>query len=249
MAEKRITTVDEIVNIDPDADYLMVSRGVQQDLRRILARRLPNTFDLHDNVADELTTLAGIDRLLVSDEGSPGAPQRYIKLSTLRAFLLDLFDLHDDVPTELTTAVSADRLLISDESEPGDPQKFISFSNLKKSLGVMGSQEINTNFVFGNTYDNVAHSLGSKPIGGFTKFICTTAEKQYAIGDEIIVPLGLQVNTAGSWHYLMVDQMTDTTVRFRLNRLGSSGVFPNKNADSFSTLNASRWHVRLILIG
>ena len=40
----------------------MVLRGVQQDLKRLLLRRLPTRFDLHDDVADQLTGLAGADR-------------------------------------------------------------------------------------------------------------------------------------------------------------------------------------------
>ena len=92
MAEKRITTVDEIMTVDEDADYVLVSRGVQQDLKRLLMRRLPTRFDLHDDVSDQLTTLAAADRMLISDESAVGDPQRYVLLGTLKSYLLDLFD-------------------------------------------------------------------------------------------------------------------------------------------------------------
>ena len=46
-------------------------------------------FDLHDDVATQLTTLADADRWLVSDESASGDPNRYAQLSTLRTYVLD----------------------------------------------------------------------------------------------------------------------------------------------------------------
>ena len=186
MAEKRITTVEEVMAVDESADYVLIVRGTQKDLKRLLIRRIPQDFDVHDDVADELTTLAGIDRLVISDEGSPGAPQKFVRLSTLRSFFLDLFDLHDDVPVELAKAAGADRLLISDESEAGDPQKFITVTNLAGSLpGLMNVQKLTTEISLQGHNERIAHNLGKTPLGFQERFICKTAEGGYSPGDEI----------------------------------------------------------------
>ena len=47
-------------------------------------------FDLHDDVATELTSLAASDRFLVSDENVSGDPNRWVTLTRLQAAILSL---------------------------------------------------------------------------------------------------------------------------------------------------------------
>ena len=134
MALKDITTVDEISAADPANDSVLVVRGNQADLRRLMVEDLPSAFDLHDKVTTELATLAGADRFLVSDESASGQPNKYVTLQTLRDAVQEVFDLHDDVPTELTSLADADRLLISDESVSGDPNRYARIDTLRAAL-------------------------------------------------------------------------------------------------------------------
>ena len=73
MADKRITTVDEMRNPDEGADFVLVVRGTQKDLRRLRLNLLQGAFDLHDDVdTDELTSLARrIDRIRDFRRGLP----------------------------------------------------------------------------------------------------------------------------------------------------------------------------------
>ncbi len=257
MAEKRITTVDEVMAVDENADYILISRGVQRDLRRLLLRRLPQSFDLHDSVTDELTTLAGIDRLLVSDEGTPGAPQKFVKLATLRSFLLDLFDLHDDVPAELTDAANDDRLLISDEDQPGDPQKWISVKNLAKSLpGIVTFEKLTDEIAIGGAAGvTITHSLGRVPVGFQGRLLCKTAEHGYAAGDEVYLPLvsNLQQNSSRngilSWGFGVYD-VTDSNFKVR-SPSGSSRapLVPQKTTDNWGVINMTKWRFGLTIWG
>ncbi len=261
MAGKRITTVDEILNIDPDADYLLVSRGVQQDLRRILLRRLPPSFDIHDNVTDELATLAGIDRIVVSDEGTPGAPQKFVRLSTLRSFLLDLFDLHDDVPTELTKAAGDDRLVISDESENGDPQKFITVTNLARSLpGLMNVQKLTTEISLQGHNERIAHDLGKTPLGFQERFICKTAEGGYSPGDEIfswVMRDYLQDASSSqnySRYYTTIATIFDVdgthfSVRTSDTTYDATPFAVRKDSSNTFSLSLAKWRIGLTIFG
>ncbi len=256
MAEKRITTVDEVMTVDENADFVLISRGVQRDLKRLLVRRFPQGFDLHDHVTDRLTTLAGIDRLLVADEGSPGAPQKYVTLSTLRSFLLDLFDLHDDVPNELTGAADEDRLLISDESEAGDPQKFISLSNLKKYIDAPAFVTLDMPLASwpagsGNFAATLNHTLGAAP-----KFIelahveCVQAISTYSVGDRLYPSYtggrryGLENGLTLNW-----STATANSIQYRMASAYSpawsikvgAGLAGNNNTYTVSGSNRSSW--------
>ena len=255
MAEKRITTVNEMQNPDADADYLMVVRGTQQDLRRLLMRRLPTAFDLHDDISDELTTLGGVDRLAISDEGNPGAPQKFVKLSTLRSFLLDLFDLHDDVPTELTTAADADRLLISDESETGDPQKFITVENLGNSFTGLAYELLATEYNYRETFlaNNVEHTLGRPPRFAFPVLICKGAENGYSVGDEVQLGLSVYHSATGQRTAMAIvaASATRVTVAFGGTDTNSrSIVFPHKTSGTpVRAQTNSNWKVKIALMG
>ena len=249
MAKKRITTVEEILDIEPDADYLLVSRGVQQDLRRILLRRLPLSFDIHDDVADELTTLAGVDRLAISDEGSPGAPQKFVKLSTLRSFFLDLFDLHDDVPTELTTAAGEDRLLISDEDEPGDPQKFITVEKLKSFLlgNVLSYKKLLVSSTSLNPVkQTVAHTLGKAPVGFQLILRCTTAEMGYAVGDEVIIGDNNRDINNNATSVNVIQDATDSSIKVTVSQVP---YISRKDNNSYYQVNPSRWDLYIVIWG
>ena len=218
MADKRITTVDEMTNADERADFVLIVRGTQKDLRRLRLSRLPVDFDLHDDVATELATLAGIDRMLISDEGTPGAPQRWVKLATLQSFFTNAFDLHDDVDTELTAAAKADRLLISDEGESGDPQKWISVENLANSLGVLKVEKIATEFTLGSHNEVVSHSLGRVPLGFQLRMICKTAEGGYSAGDEILLGFYSLSYPTGStifWEYFFLNDVNASSFRVK----------------------------------
>ena len=85
-------------------------------------------FDLHDDVGTQLSTLAGADRFVVSDESVSGDPNRYITATNVRNYME--FDLHDDVTTQTTTLADNDRFVISDESVGGDPNRYVTATNL-----------------------------------------------------------------------------------------------------------------------
>ena len=42
-----------------------------------------SAFDLHDDVTTNLTSIATADRMLISDEGTSGDPQRYVTMTQL----------------------------------------------------------------------------------------------------------------------------------------------------------------------
>lgn len=249
MAEKRITTVEEVMAVDESADYVLIVRGTQKDVKRLLIRRIPQDFDVHDDVADELTTLAGIDRLVISDEGSPGAPQKFVRLSTLRSFFLDLFDLHDDVPTELTTAADEDRLLISDESENGDPQKFITAANLRSSLlsGVLSYQKLLVSSSdMTPTRQVVAHTLGKTPIGFQFILRCVSADQGFSVGDEVIIgDNNRDLNNNGT-NVHMLHNATPSSITVTVAQ--TPNIFP-KTSGGFYTVNASRWDLYIAIWG
>ena len=259
MAKKRITTVEEILDIEPDADYLLVSRGVQQDLRRILLRRLPMSFDIHDDVSDELAILAGIDRLLISDESSPGAPQKFVKLSTLRSFFLDLFDLHDDVPTELTEAADNDRLLISDEDEPGNPQKFITVRNFGKKIrtGLLQYEVLAAEYNVGADVfaQDVSHNLGRRPVMVFPVLVCKQAQHGYSAGDEVYVTAWGPAPADGQSRYYTLSIVSASATQVTVAFTGTSSpmkfiYIPNKSTGALASANSNNhWKLKFMVVG
>ena len=90
-------------------------------------------FDLHDDVTAS-ATITGADRILFSDEGTAGDPNRYTTFTNFKTALAiptaTAFDLHDDVTTALTTLAGADRFVVSDESVSGDPNRYITGTNV-----------------------------------------------------------------------------------------------------------------------
>lgn len=258
MAEKRITTVDEVMTVDESADYVLIVRGTQKDLKRLLIRRFPQDFDIHDDVADELTTLAGIDRLAISDEGSPGAPQKFVRLSTLRSFFLDLFDLHDDVPVELTEAADEDRLLISAEDEPGDPQKYITVVNLLNRAPGIKQQTLSTEHEPDGTptYTRVVenHTLGRKPLGVHPIAVCKRANLGYSVGDEVTLTFMAYTNGTFTMHAgcAIIDaSKTQVTIGFSTGENSSNhGIpLPRKDTGAWSRASWSNWKVKFLIWG
>ena len=108
----------------------------------------------------------------------------YVRLSTLRTYLLDLFDLHDDVPTELTAAADADRLLISDESAAGDPQKWISVEHL--SAAISRSWADTTERAIDDVYTGLPHSLGITPTRYKIDLVCKISSQGWSVGDLLL---------------------------------------------------------------
>ncbi len=259
MTEKRITAVDEILNLDANADYLLVVRGAQADVKRILVRRLPALFDIHDNIADELTSLAGIDRLAISDEGAPGAPQKFVKLSTLRSFFLDLFDLHDDVPTELTEAADQDRLLISDEDEPGDPQKFITVKNFGKKIrsGLLQYEVLAAEYNVGADVfaQNVSHNLGRPPVMVFPVLVCKQAQHGYSAGDEVYVTAWGPAPADGQSRYYTLSIISASATQVTVAFTGTSSpmkfiYIPNKSTGDLTSANSNNhWKLKFMVVG
>jgi len=252
VADKRITTVNEMGNPNENADFILVVRGTQQDLRRMRMNRLPGGFDLHDDVNTELTTLAGHDRLLMSDEGTPGFPNRWVRLSTLQAFLTNAFDLHDDVTTELSEAAAADRLLISDEDQSGDPQKWISAKNLLKSLNSVAYEKLSNAIPMNNGNVVINHSLGRVPVGCIGRLICQTAEAGYSVGDEILLAQLGHSTSSSSQFSIVLSEASSTQVRVRTQGTNTMWV-PNKTTTGSTSiaphLSSVKWRVGVTIFG
>ena len=88
----RIPASDESVTGDPNR-YLTLSNLVTWLNTQITSG---GSFDLHDDVGTELTSLSLLDRLIVSDESVTGEPNRYATLSTLRSYLEGSLSLNTD---------------------------------------------------------------------------------------------------------------------------------------------------------
>ena len=100
---------------------------------------IPGVFDLHDDVSTS-ATISSNDRILFSDEGTDGDPNRYTTFANFKSALnipaaSTGFDLHDDV-TVSSTISDSDRLVFSDESESGDPNRYTTFANLRSALNI-----------------------------------------------------------------------------------------------------------------
>ncbi len=252
MADKRITTLDEMLNADQAADYFVVVRGAQGDVRLLRMNALPIAFDLHDDVANELTTPANADRLLISDEGTPGAPNRWIKLQTLQSFFTNAFDLHDDVDTELTEAAKADRLLISDEGESGDPQKWISVENLLKSSPGLRVWQDTSELSLAQVHENRSHSLGVTPKDFSVDLVFKTATSGWSVGDKIIgVNKGGYTRLLNGNRYFynwVIRDLTSTTYTLNLNT--DEVVIPHKtNGGTLTSVSASVLRAFITLYG
>ena len=114
-------------------------------------------FDLHDDVANKIAALSANDRILVSDEGTVGDPNRYATLSDLKTYVEFLVS---DVSSSITSGdvADSDRMVLSDESEQSTPNKYILISELKKlfmSAAGGGTLEASTNVTF-DTEDTTA---------------------------------------------------------------------------------------------
>ena len=231
------------MTVDEDADYVLVARGVQQDLRRLLLRRLPVGFDLHDDVADELTALAAADRMLISDESGAGAPQQYVSLATLKSYLLDLFDLHDDVPDEMTAAADADRMLISDESADGDPQKWITVENFLS--GLMRVKRLPDEIpAFPKAVTTITHNAGWVPQGLGSRLICKQDDLLFSVGNEII-------DTAGIWDSnkgILIYDATNTTITVQ-HDFTNFNTYQKGGVATSGPLNLLRWALGLTIWG
>ncbi len=252
MADKRITTVDEMTNPDERADFVLIVRGAQKDLRRLRLIRLPVGFDLHDDVDTELTTPANIDRMLISDEGTPGAPNRWVKLATLQSFFTNAFDLHDDVDTELTEAAAADRLLISDEGESGDPQKWISVENLLKSSPGLRVWHDTSELSLAQVHENRSHSLGVTPKDFSVDLVFKSATSGWSVGDKIIgVNKGGYTRLLNGNRYFynwVIRDLTSTTYTLNLNT--DEVVIPHKtNGGTLTSVSASVLRAFITLYG
>ena len=68
-----------------------------------------NSFDLHDDVTNELISLAASDRFLISDENTAGDPNRYVTLTRLQDALVSVAYL--TVTRNLTTVDRANELI------------------------------------------------------------------------------------------------------------------------------------------
>ena len=96
-------------------------------------------FDLHDHVSTS-ATISGTDRLLFSDEGTSGDPNRYTTFSDFKT-ALDIpgsivpFHIHNHVDSSSTIA-NSDRLVFSDESETNDPNRYTTFANFRAALNI-----------------------------------------------------------------------------------------------------------------
>ncbi len=258
MADKRITTVDEMTSADVNADWLLVVRGTGQDLRRMrmnLLRAAMAPFDLHDDVDTELTSLHNADRILISDEGTPGAPQRFTTLRRLQSFFTNAFDLHDDVATELTAPADEDRLLISDEGENGDPQKWISVGNLKKSFGFLSYQVLPTEYTYKSPFRaaNVAHTLGRPPVMVFPVLVCKNANGGYSVGDQVFVSHWQWTNGNAHYHTFVIVESSATHVTFTFTASGDANssriTLPNKDNTSIITPTPDWWRVKAMIVG
>lgn len=256
MAGKRITTVDEMANPDEGADFLLVVRGTQRDLRRLRIGNLPGGgFDLHDDVATEVTTLADIDRLLLSDEGTPGAPNGWIRLSTLRSFLSNAFDLHDDVPTELDSLADADRILVSDEDQSGDPQKYATLETLKEwVLGdALRVEKLSTEMTLYPNNLTVSHSLGRVPLGFQLRLICKTAQYGYSAGDEAYPVFSEILNSGGYADTgITIYSVTDSNLKITAGNQGSAQLLVNTKDGTYRhrlLQNNQNWRLGLTIWG
>ena len=247
----KITEVDIISSADETADYVLVVRGSQQDVKRLLINGLPTVFDLHDDVATELTSPADADRLLISDEGSAGAPQKYVRLSTLLSFFG--FDLHDHVATELASAADNDRLLISDESAAGAPQKWITAENLLAEAPGKYEKLTDEIELYADT-GTITHSLGREPIGFQARLINKTADHGWSPGDELLFPYLTITQSGGDprAYFLSIYDVTSSEFKFVTPSTSSSGVLyiPDKDslADEQSPATA-RWRWGLTIWG
>ena len=56
-------------------------------------------FDLHDDVTIEMITISGSDRLVVSDESSPGDPNEWLSLNRLLDWIEDMISISADAVT------------------------------------------------------------------------------------------------------------------------------------------------------
>ena len=92
-----------------------VGSGLDADLldgmtpAEVAALGVGGSFDLHDDVTDELTSLAATDRFLVSDENTAGDPNRYVTLTRLQDALVSAAYL--TVTRNLTTVDRANELI------------------------------------------------------------------------------------------------------------------------------------------
>ena len=85
-------------------------------------------FDLHDHVTTRMTTPAAADRLVASDEGESGDPNRYLTIGDLATFINDI---HERISTAMTAPHADDRIPISDESDTGDPYRICNSRNTR----------------------------------------------------------------------------------------------------------------------
>ena len=94
-----------------------------------------SSFKVHD-VADELTSPDGADRLAASDESATDDPNKWITLNRLGAWIKQNlpFNLRNDVTTEVTSLATNDRMLISDTSQAQRANRWISFQTLSNWL-------------------------------------------------------------------------------------------------------------------
>ena len=115
-------------------------------------------FHLHNDVTTEIPSLAGEDRILVSDETAIDDPNRYATIESLTEFILDL---HNRLATESTTIADDDRIPITDESETDDPTRYATIESLKNAIGSTTTNVIQVFESFTPTeQDEARESLG-----------------------------------------------------------------------------------------
>ena len=170
-------------------------------------------FHLHNDVTTEIPSLAGEDRILVSDETAIDDPNRYATIESLTEFILDL---HNRLATESTTIADDDRIPITDESETDDPTRYATIESLKNAIGSTTTNVINVFETFtpteqdearaslGFDHETVLQSLGSyglriDPTNYSSRGITyiSTINEVWVVGLTSTLPFIYRYNTSG----------------------------------------------------
>ena len=133
--------------------------------QRMIDSSVTTGFDLHDDVTDELTNPANADRLIVSDEGSTGDPNKWLSLTRLTIFLNGVLSLN---ASRITAGIlSASRLPNASETAEGvvelgsNAELDAGTDNTNKVPNILGTKRmIDASVTVGfNLHDDVSDEL------------------------------------------------------------------------------------------
>ena len=108
---------------------LTFSRNNAVDLDITLPTIGGGSFDLHDDVPGSDTTIASADRVVFSNEGTPGDPNAWASFATVFDGLRDVITANNSVPA------GDDRIFTSDENATGDPLEWTTIEQLGDVIG------------------------------------------------------------------------------------------------------------------